>query len=88
VQATRHGSLLTLRHDRLLPEVSVSGSVSLAPAADPEDGDTVLASLTVKAPGMRSAMFTATWTTAGAGAQAQVVGSVGGQPVAGSMPAP
>jgi hypothetical protein len=88
VQATKHGSLLTLKHDRLLPEVSVSGTVSLVPAAYPEDGDTALASLTVKAPDMRSGSFTATWTTAGTGAEAQLVGSVGSQPVAGSTPAP
>jgi pimeloyl-ACP methyl ester carboxylesterase len=88
VTASKRGSLLTLKRDRLLPEVSVSGSVSLAHADDPEDGETALAALTVKAPGVHAASFTATWTTAGAGARAQLVGSVGGQPVAGSMPAP
>ncbi len=48
----------------------------------------MLATLTAHAPGMRRGSFTASWTTAGAGARAQLVGSVGGQPVAGSMPAP
>ncbi len=57
-------------------------------AGDPEDGETVLATLTAAAPGVRSASFTATWTTAGAGAEAQLVGAVGAQPIAGSMPAP
>jgi pimeloyl-ACP methyl ester carboxylesterase len=88
VTASKDGALLSLRHDRLAPEVAVSGTVKLAPDADPEDGQTVLADLTVKAPGMPSGTFTATWTTAGANAQAQLVGSVGSQPVAGSMPAP
>jgi hypothetical protein len=88
VKASHGGSLLTLHDDRLIPEVAVSGIVRLTPAAEPEDGQTVLATLTAKAPGMRRASFTASWTTAGAGAQAQLVGSVGSQPVAGSMPAP
>jgi len=88
VKASHGGSLLTLHDDRLIPEVAVSGTVRLTPAAEPEDGQTVLATLTAKAPGMRRASFTASWTTAGAGAQAQLVGSVGSQPVAGSMPAP
>jgi len=88
VRASKSGSLLTLRKDRLLPEVAVSGTVRLAPDPDPEDGETVLATLTAKAPGVRSASFTATWTTAGADAEAQLVGAVGAQPVAGSMPAP
>ncbi len=88
VTVSRDGTLLTLREDRLVPEVAVSGTVELAPAPDPEDGETVLATLTTKAPGMRKASFTATWTTAGAGAEAQLVGAVGRQAVAGSMPAP
>jgi len=88
VTASKHGSLLSLRKDRLVPEVAVSGTVRLAPDPDPEDGETVLAQLTVKVPGMSKGSFTATWTTAGADAQAQLVGSVGGQAVSGSMPAP
>ena len=71
-----------------MPEVAVSGTVRLAPDADLEAGETVLATLTAKAPGIGKASFTATWTTAGAGADAQLVGSVGSEPVAGSMPAP
>jgi pimeloyl-ACP methyl ester carboxylesterase len=88
VKASHEGTLLTLHHDRLIPEVPVSGTVTLAPAADQEDGWTVLATLTAKARGVRRATFTATWTTAGAGAQAQLVGSVEAQPVSGTMPAP
>ncbi len=86
--AARDGTLLTLRHDRLVPEVAVSGTVTLATDADVEDGKTVLVNVTVKASGIGKGSFTATWTTAGAGAVAQVVGSVGHQPIAGSMPAP
>ena len=88
VTAAKGGTLLTLRRDQLVPGVAVSGSVSLGPDPAPEDGETVLATLTVKAPGVRSASFTATWTTSGADAQVQLVGAVGDQPVAGSMPAP
>ncbi len=88
VTAATGGTLLTLRHDRLVPEVAVSGTVRLAPDSDVEDGKTVLANLTVKAPGIGKGSFTATWTTAGTGAVAQLVGSVGRQPIAGSMPAP
>jgi pimeloyl-ACP methyl ester carboxylesterase len=88
VIASRNGSLLSLHRDQLVPEVPVSGTIRLTPNADPEDGETVLATLTVKAPGVGKGSFTATWTTAGAGATAQVVGSVGGQPLSGSMPAP
>jgi pimeloyl-ACP methyl ester carboxylesterase len=88
VIASKGGALLTLHRDRLVPEVAVSGTVQLAPAANPEAGETVLANLTVKAPGMSKASFTATWTTAGVAAQAELVGAVGKQPVAGSMPAP
>jgi pimeloyl-ACP methyl ester carboxylesterase len=88
VTASKGGTLLTLRHDRLVPEVAVSGTVRLAPDSDVEDGKTVLASLTVKAPGIGKGSFTATWTTAGTGAKAQLVGSVGRQPIDGSMPAP
>ncbi len=88
VTVSRGGALLTLRRDQLVPGVVVSGTVRLAPDPDPEDGETVLATLTAKAPGIGRGAFTATWTTAGADARAQLVGSVGAQPVAGSMPAP
>jgi pimeloyl-ACP methyl ester carboxylesterase len=88
VKASHGGRRLTLHADRLLPEVAVSGTVALTPAPDAADGESVLATLTVKTPGVRRASFTATWTTAGMGARAQLVGSVGGQPVAGTMPAP
>ncbi len=88
VSVTKGGSLLTLLGDRLVPGVAVSGTVKLAPAPDPEDGETVLAMLSAKAQGMRRASFTATWTTSGAGAEAQLVGAVGKQAIAGNMPAP
>lgn len=88
VTASKDGARLSLRDDRLVPEVAVSGTVRLAPDADLEDGETVLATLTAKARGISKGSFAATWTTAGAGAQAQLVGGVGSQPVAGSMPAP
>jgi pimeloyl-ACP methyl ester carboxylesterase len=88
VTVSKGGSLLTLKGDRLLADVPVSGTVKLAPDPIPADGETVLATITAKVPGMGSASFTATWTTAGAGAQAQLVGSVGKESVSGSMPAP
>ncbi len=88
VSASRDGAVLALHGDRLVPEVAVSGTVRLTAAANPEEGELALATLTVTAPGMKRASFTATWTTAGAGARAQVIGSVGRQPVAGSLPAP
>jgi len=88
VTVSRHGTLLSLHGDRLVPEVAVSGTIELTPAPDPEDGEAVLATLTAKASGLGKGSFTATWTTAGAGAQAQLVGAVAGDPVAGSMPAP
>jgi pimeloyl-ACP methyl ester carboxylesterase len=88
VTARHDGTLLTLRRDQMVPTVAVSGTVQLAPDPIAEDGQTVLATLTVRAPGMHVATFTATWTTAGAQATAQIVGTIAGRPVAGSMPAP
>jgi pimeloyl-ACP methyl ester carboxylesterase len=88
VTAKHNGAVLTLDRDQLIPGVAVSGTVKLAPDPIPEEGQTAFATLSVKAPGMHAADFTATWTTAGADAMAQIVGAVGGQPVSGSMPAP
>ncbi len=88
VKASHGGAVLRLSRDRLIPGVAVSGTLKLTPAPDPIDADTVLATLTVKAPGLRAGSFTATWTTAGAAALAAVIGSVGSEPVSGSMPAP
>ncbi len=88
VTATHSGALLTLSHDQLVPGVSVSGTVALTPAPILLDGNTVIASLRASAPGMRTATFTATWTTAGTGAVAQVTGAVGSEPVSGTLPAP
>jgi len=88
VSAGHNGAVLTLHGDRLVPEVAVAGTVRLSAAAGPEEGELALATLTVTAPGIKRASFTATWTTAGADARAQVIGRVGQQPVAGSLPAP
>jgi pimeloyl-ACP methyl ester carboxylesterase len=88
VKAAKNGSVLTLEGDELIPHVAVSGTVKLLPAASEVDGETVVATLTVKAHGMPKASFTATWTTAGAEALAVVSGKVKKKSVAGSMPAP
>jgi pimeloyl-ACP methyl ester carboxylesterase len=88
VTASRHGALLSLKRDQLVAGVAVSGTVELTPDPDPEDGETVLATLTAKTRGVKRGSFTATWTTSGPEAQAQLVGAVGAQPVAGTMPAP
>lgn len=88
VRAGQGGTVLTLTNDRLVPGVAVSGTVTLGPASGPLAGVSALATLSVTAPGLRAASLTAAWTTAGAGARAQVVGSVGGEPVSGSLPAP
>jgi pimeloyl-ACP methyl ester carboxylesterase len=88
VKASHGGSLLTLENDQLTPGVRVSGTVTLAPDPISVDGDTVTASLTAKVAGLPAASFTATWTTAGADARAELIGIVGRQSVAGSMPAP
>jgi pimeloyl-ACP methyl ester carboxylesterase len=88
VHASDGGLLLKLRRDRLVPGVSISGTVKLTPDTDAAEGYAVQATLSAKAPGVRRASFEATWTTAGAGAQAQLTGAVEGQRVAGTMPAP
>jgi len=88
VKAGHGGAVLRLNHDRLIPGVAVSGTLKLTPAPDPVDGQTVLATLTVRAPGLHAGSFTATWTTAGADAIAEVIGTVAGEPVSGAMPAP
>jgi pimeloyl-ACP methyl ester carboxylesterase len=82
------GATLTLTGDQLVPGVAVSGTIRLSSAPDPLDGQSVLAQLTATAPGVRAASFTAGWTTQGAGAQAQIAGTVGAEPVAGTLPAP
>jgi pimeloyl-ACP methyl ester carboxylesterase len=82
------GSTLALKADRLVPGVAVSGTIKLGAAADPLDGLSVIAQLTASAPGVRTASFTAAWTTQGAGAQARIAGSVGAEAVSGTLPAP
>jgi pimeloyl-ACP methyl ester carboxylesterase len=88
VTATHEGSLLTLDRDQLIEGVAVSGTVALSPAADPVDGQAALATLTVKSSGMPAVSLTASWTTAGADAQAQVSASAAKLSFAGTMPAP
>jgi len=88
VRAARGGRLLTLSSDQLIPGVKVSGTVSLTPAPAPEDGFTARASLSALAPGVGKATLTASWTTSGTNAPAQVSGTVGGHAVAGTVPAP
>jgi pimeloyl-ACP methyl ester carboxylesterase len=82
------GATLTLTGDQLVPGVAISGTIRLSSAPDPLDGQSVLAQLTATAPGVHAASFTAGWTTQGAGAQAQIAGTVGAEPVAGTLPAP
>ncbi|HXD55454.1 MAG TPA: alpha/beta fold hydrolase [Solirubrobacteraceae bacterium] len=88
VTATKGGAVLALRRDQLVPGVPVSGTVTLSPAAIPEDGQTAVATLSVPGAGGRAATFTATWTTSGSGAVARVAGEAGGSTVSGTMPAP
>lgn len=86
--ASRDGRLLTLDRDRLIPGASVSGSVSLSPAGEAQDGEAAVASLTVATAGQKPLRMTATWTTAGTAVQATVVGEQAGVAVGGTTPAP
>ncbi len=86
--SAQSGAVLKLDHDQLVPGVSVSGTVRLSASPIEADGETAVATLTAKAPGMRAATLTATWTTAGAGAEAQVEGTVGRISLRGHTPAP
>src|SRR5271166_646157 len=89
VTAARGGAELRLHEDRLLPDVAVSGTVTLTPNEPIEaGGDSVTAVLSASAPGLRAASLTATWSTAAPDAEAVVLGTVEGEAVAGSMPAP
>ncbi|HUA75852.1 MAG TPA: alpha/beta fold hydrolase [Solirubrobacteraceae bacterium] len=88
VTASHGGALLTLKRDRLVPGVAVSGTVELRHNPVAGAGETAVARLTVHAAGLPKASLDAIWTTAGAGAVAQVTGSVGGQALGGTMPAP
>jgi hypothetical protein len=88
VAIEKRGALLNLSGDELIEGVPVSGTVALSPAPSAEDGQTALATLTVSAPGVGAGSFTATWTTSGTAAMAQVSGQVAGVPVAGTLPAP
>ena len=88
VIAGKGGTLLTLKHDQLIPGVPVNGTVKLSPAPIAEDGEVAVASLTVASAGMRPEVITATWTTSGTDALAQVAGVSEGVTVSGTLPAP
>ncbi|HEY5389525.1 MAG TPA: alpha/beta fold hydrolase [Solirubrobacteraceae bacterium] len=88
VIAAHEGARLTLKRDALIRGVAVSGTVRLAPSAIASDGQEAIATLSIKTQGLPRASLKASWTTAGANAHAQVLGTVGKQPVAGTMPAP
>jgi pimeloyl-ACP methyl ester carboxylesterase len=88
VTASRGASRLTLANDQLIGGVRVSGTVSLSPAPDPEDGELAIAELSATAPGLRRSSLHASWTTSGTGALARVTGTVEGAAVDGTMPAP
>jgi pimeloyl-ACP methyl ester carboxylesterase len=80
------GETLRLARDQLVPGVAVSGTIRLSPAPDPLEGLSVQAQLSATAPGVRAASLTAAWNTGGA--QAQLAGTVGAEPVAGTLSAP
>jgi len=83
VRFTRNGELLTLHGDELIPGVAVGGTVALTPARNPLAAFGVLAHLTTG-----GGRFVARWTISGSNAVATITGTVGGQAVAGSTPAP
>ena len=86
VTASGEGGVLTLDSDELVGGVRVSGTVTLSPATTASGGESVTADLTVKAPPLPKASFTASWSTTGS--TALVSGSVGGHTVQGTTPAP
>jgi pimeloyl-ACP methyl ester carboxylesterase len=88
VKTSHGGAMMKLKRDQLIPGVTVSGTLKLVPAPLAVDGDAVLATLTVSSHGMHAAKLTATWTTAGAGAEADVIGTVGHEALSGSIAAP
>jgi pimeloyl-ACP methyl ester carboxylesterase len=88
VSAGKGGTTLTLKRDQLIPGVAVSGTVALSPAPIADDGEVAVATLTVATAGMRPASFTATWTTSGPNASAEIAGVAEGISVKGTMPAP
>ncbi len=88
VTADHEGARLTLKRDQLIAGVAVSGTIELAPSAIASDGRSAVATLSVRTAGMPAASLKASWTTAGAEVQAQVLGAVGKQPLTGTMPAP
>ena len=88
VHASDDGTILTLRGDQLVPEVAVSGQVTLTAPANPSDGQIATATLTASAPGLPTGSFKATWSTTGLKAEAVLRGTVGDRRVSGTMPAP
>jgi hypothetical protein len=87
VTASQGGTLLTLAHDQLIPGVSVSGTLRLSEASTPADGQTVLGTLTARAPGLKQDSFTAIWTTTGP-EPARVLGTISAEAISGEVPAP
>jgi hypothetical protein len=79
---------LMLHGDQLVPGVPVTGTVMVAAAAGEREGQTATARVTINAPGLPPASFTATWSSGGAHTRASVSGIVNGQRVSGTMPAP
>jgi pimeloyl-ACP methyl ester carboxylesterase len=83
VTVTHNGRLLTLHQDQLIPGVAVSGTVALSPSKNPLDYLDVVAHLRTE-----GASFTARWTVSGSNAVAVITGTVGGQTITGTTPAP
>jgi len=81
--AVDHGARLVLEADQLIPGVSVSGSVVLE-----NGGRSARASLSATGPGGTAVVLVATWSTAGAGALAQVSASTPTVRFSGTMAAP
>jgi pimeloyl-ACP methyl ester carboxylesterase len=88
VHANHAGSLLTLQGDELIPGVAVSGTVRQTPASEAVEGNEATATLTVSAPDSPEATLSASWTTAGSLALAEISGSVGSEQVLATVPAP
>ena len=88
VTVTQDGALLTLKRDQLVTGVAISGTVTLSRSPIAGDGQLAVATLTARAAGARPESLTASWTTAGSDARAQVAGRVAKQSLSGTMPAP
>ena len=82
------GATVTLRQYRLIPSVSVSGTIWLRTAADPLDGQIATVTLTAGAPAAPSITVRARWSTTGRAAQTTVHASFDGRAIAGVVPVP